>query len=117
MTLEEQIQSEIENEKKLSAKDSSEKPVEEKPPLADLTAPQPVSGMTQVKSKPLEYMEPATEWRGMTGAVARGLSVPAAQSLAGAIIGSPGGPAGMAIGAGAGPLAFSLTDLATEGFN
>lgn len=116
-TLKEQIQSEIENEEKLSGRYSSEKPTEEKPPLADVTAPQPVSGMTQVKSKPLEYMEPATEWRGMTGAVTRGLSVPAAQALAGAILGSPGGPAGMAIGAGAAPLVFGLTDIATEGFN
>jgi hypothetical protein len=117
MTLEEQIQSEIENEKKLSAKDSSEKPVEEKPPLADVTAPQPVSGMTQVKSKPLEYMEPATEWRGMTGAINRGLTVPGVQSAAGALLGTLAGPPGIAAGAAAGPIVFGLGDLAIEGVN
>ena len=117
MTLEEQIQSEIENEKKLSAKDSSEKPTEEKPPLADVTAPKPVSGMTQVKSKPLEYMEPATEWRGMTGAVTRGLTVPAVQAAAGGVLGSIAGPPGIAAGAAAGPIAFGLGDLAIEGVN
>jgi hypothetical protein len=117
MTLEEQIQSEIENEKKLSAKDSSEKPVEEKPPLADVTAPQPVSGMTQVKSKPLEYMEPATEWRGMTGAVNRGLTVPGVQAAAGGLLGTIAGPPGIAAGAAAGPIVFGLGDLAIEGIN
>ena len=115
--LKEQIQSEIENEKKLSGRYSSEEPIEEKPPLSNITSPQPVSGMTQVKSKPLEYMEPVTDFTGMTGAVTRGLTVPAAQAAVGGIIGIPGGPPGIAAGAAAGPIVFGLGDLAIEGVN
>lgn len=75
--------------------------------------------LIQVKSKPLESMgvEPTTDVSGMTGAVTRGLTVPASQALAGAVLGSPLGPPGMLAGAAAGPIVFGLGDLAIEGVN
>jgi hypothetical protein len=116
MTLEEQIQAEIDEEKKTSSK-----PIEEKPPLEDVSIPvsttgdQAKSSLVQVKSPSPE--EPKTDVKGMTGAVTRGLTVPAAQALGGAILGSPLGPPGMAAGAAAGPIVFGLGDLAVEGVN
>jgi hypothetical protein len=71
--------------------------------------------LTQVKSPSPE--EPKTDVKGMTGAVTRGLTVPAAQALGGAVLGSPLGPPGMAAGAAAGPIVFGLGDLAIEGVN
>lgn len=116
MTLEEQIQAEIDEEKK-----SSSKPIEEKPPIEEVSIPvvptedQPKGGLTQVKSPSPE--EPKTDVKGMTGAVTRGLTVPASQALAGAVLGSPLGPPGMVAGAAAGPIVFGLGDLAIEGVN
>jgi hypothetical protein len=76
-------------------------------------------GLTQVKSAPKESIgvEPETDVRGMTGAVTRGLTVPAFQSLAGMTVGAVAGPPGMMAGAAVGPLAFGLGDLAIEGVN
>jgi len=116
MTLEEQIQAEIDEEKKTSSK-----PIEVTPPLEDISIPvvSTESNLTQVKSKTPESegVEPSTDVRGMTGAVIRGLTVPAAQALGGAVLGSPLGPPGMAAGAAAGPIVFGLGDLAVEGVN
>jgi hypothetical protein len=61
--------------------------------------------------------EPSTDVRGAVGAVTRGLTVPAAQSLAGAVLGSPLGPPGMIVGAAAGPIVAGLADLTIEGVN
>jgi len=87
--------------------------------LPEKTEP-PVSGtsqpaLVQVKSPSPE--EPKTDVKGMAGAATRGLTVPASQALAGAVLGSPLGPPGMVAGAAAGPIAFGLGDLAVEGVN
>ena len=87
--------------------------------LPEKTEP-PVSGtsqpaLVQVKSPSPE--EPKTDVGGLAFAAARGLTVPASQALAGAVLGSPLGPPGMVAGAAAGPIVFGLGDLAVEGVN
>lgn len=95
-------------------------PAEETSPLQNATSSTASTGVTQVKSKPLEGVgvEPKTDLAGLGTAALRGLSVPAAQATVGGIMGFMlGGPPGALIGAGAGPIVLGLTDLATEGVN
>jgi hypothetical protein len=86
-------------------------PEKTEPPVSGTTQP----ALVQVKSPSPE--EPKTDVKGMAGAATRGLTVPASQALAGAVLGSPLGPPGMVAGAAAGPIVFGLGDLAIEGVN
>lgn len=111
----EEIKEKIKKEREMSsAATEDQTPLEELPPVG-VSAPT----LTQVTSTPKESegVEPKTDVRGMTGAVTRGLTVPASQALAGAVLGSPLGPPGMVAGAAAGPIVFGLGDLAVEGVN
>lgn len=58
--------------------------------------------------------EPSMTGKGVTGAVIRGVSPTAAQVGAGALLGIPFGPPGMAIGAAGGVVAGQLADLTID---
>lgn len=58
--------------------------------------------------------EPSMTAKGAAGAVVRGVSPTAAQALAGAALGIPFGPAGMAVGAAGGVVAGQLADLTID---
>lgn len=58
--------------------------------------------------------EPSMTAKGAAGAVVRGVSPTAAQAGAGALLGLPFGPAGMAIGAAGGVVAGQLADLTID---
>jgi hypothetical protein len=108
----EEIKEKIKKEREMSSV-ATEEPaqLEELPPVAGTNQP----ALIQVKSPSPE--EPKTDVGGLTGAATRGLTVPASQALAGAVLGSPLGPPGMVAGAAAGPIVFGLGDLAIEGVN
>lgn len=61
-----------------------------------------------------EEEEPTMTAKGTAGAVVRGVSPTAAQALAGAALGIPFGPAGMAVGAAGGVVAGQLADLTID---
>jgi hypothetical protein len=111
----EEIKEKIKKEREMSSV-ATEEPaqLEELPPVGVSTPT-----LTQVSSTPKESIgvEPETDVRGMIGAVTRGLTVPAAQSLAGMTVGAVAGPPGMMAGAAVGPLVFGLGDLTIEGVN
>jgi hypothetical protein len=58
--------------------------------------------------------EPSMTGKGVAGAVVRGVSPTAAQALAGAALGIPFGPAGMAVGAAGGVAVGQLADLTID---
>jgi len=58
--------------------------------------------------------EPSMTAKGAAGAVVRGVSPTAAQAGAGALLGLPFGPAGMAVGAAGGVVAGQLADLTID---
>ncbi len=58
--------------------------------------------------------EPSMTKKGVAGAVVRGVSPTAAQAGAGALLGLPFGPAGMAVGAAGGVVAGQLADLTID---
>lgn len=113
----EEIQEKLKKEKELSSI-----PQEDKKPLYDISLNQTTDQqppIVQVKSNsPEEFkVAPENDIAGFRGAVTRGVTVPASQALAGAILGSPLGPPGMLAGAAAAPIVFGLGDLAIEGIN